>query len=296
MSVSALNTASPPGSAEAGSVAEVSAVKLPERPELVPKYFDTDRIVTPADNPAYTPAMLADLRDSMREDGQRMPAWICPDESLPEDQRLCLDGNRRLAVARMLGLKFWAFELKHSVTEQERIRLTFSDNFLRRRMSIEEIAERAARYVTLANCTQGEAAKHLNISPATLSRAFGDRRIPLHLKERADRLGLSIRSLIASLQMELMEQAIEFAETPVPDGKKPTRDQVAVFNRQLKKSGKHKSRKPKAVTLRINGRTVTFGVSEHDSAASVAEDFKSIATRLGKLAEVPPEGWHFHFV
>ena len=65
-----------------------------------------------------------------------------------------------------------------------------------------------------------------------------------------------------------MAQAVEFAETPRPDGKKPTRDQVALFIQQLKKNGKPKGRKPKDVTLRINGRAVTLAVGETDSAGS----------------------------
>ena len=267
----------------------------PGRVELVPLYFGTDQIVTPADNPAYSPPQLADLMESMREYRQLMPGWVCPSPELAENQRLCLEGNRRLAVARQLGLPFWAFDLGRFVPEDERIKLTFQHNHSRRVMSREEIAERAARYIEITGCTAGDAARLLNVSGPTLSRAFGERRILPELRERADGLGLTIRSLIAAVPVALMAQAVEFAEKPDPSGKKPTRDQVSLFIRQLKKHGRPKGRKDKAVTLRMGGRAVTLTVSDKDTAYTVAEDLKAIASKLGKHAEVQPDGWPFLF-
>ena len=83
----------------------------PEALELVPKYFNPALIVTPDDNPAYSPPQLADLLESMRDFQQLVPGWVAPAPHLRDDQRLCLEGNRRLAVARQLGLPFWAFDL-----------------------------------------------------------------------------------------------------------------------------------------------------------------------------------------
>lgn len=51
---------------------------LASRPELVPKYFDTELVITPNDNPVYTPAMLNDLLESMRACQQLVPGWVCP--------------------------------------------------------------------------------------------------------------------------------------------------------------------------------------------------------------------------
>jgi ParB/RepB/Spo0J family partition protein len=186
------------------SVAAMKPVTHPlDREQLVPKFFDPESIVTPPDNPVYSPAMLDDLLADIREHRQLMPGWIAPSPDLPAGKWLCLEGNRRLAVVRLLGLPFWAFELAAAVAEEERIRLTFSHNFIRRRMSSEEIAERAARFMELTDCTAAEAARKLNVSPPTLSRAFGEKRIPAELKPRADRLGLSIRSLVAAVPLPL---------------------------------------------------------------------------------------------
>ena len=105
------------------SIATLNAVERPsEQADLVPIYFDADLVVTPDDNPVYTPAMLADLLESVREHGQLVPGWVCPSPDLPPNKRLCVEGNRRVAVARQLGLPFWAFDLGRPVLEQERIR------------------------------------------------------------------------------------------------------------------------------------------------------------------------------
>jgi len=278
------------------SAAIAKAVSRPPEPvELTPQYFDTELIVTPDDNPVYSPAMLADLLPGMQEHGQLVPGWVGPSPDLPEHQRICHEGNRRLAVARLLGLRFWAFDLGRFVPEPERIELTFQHNHSRRVMSREEIAQRAGRYIELTGCTAAEAAKHLNISGATLSRAFGEQRILPELKARTEQLGATIRSVIASAPAEYMAQAVEFAETSGQHGRKPSRDQVSLFIRQLKKSGEPKGRKAKPVTLRLNGRTVTVTVSDKDSASIVAEDLKAIAAKLGKHADVPPDGWPFLF-
>ena len=267
----------------------------PDRVELVPQYFHTELIVTPEGNPVYTPAMLADLLPSVQKHGQLAPGWVCPSPELAENQRLCVEGNRRLAVARLLGMQFWAFDLLRFAPRTRADRADVHHHQSRRVMSREEVAERAARYMELTGCTAAEAAKLLDVSGPELSRAFGERRIPPELKSRADLLGLSIRSLIAAAPQACMAQALEFAETPDASGKKRTRDQVAEFIRQLKQNGKPKSRKTKTVPLRINGRLVTVTLDDRDSAISVAEDLKAIVARLGKHADVRPDGWPFLF-
>ncbi len=95
-----------------------------------------------------------------------------------------------------------------------------------------------------------------------------------------------------------MSQAVEFALKPGDDGKRPTRDQVSAFIRQLRKQGDSRpsGKRPRAVTLRMNGRTVTVTVdAERDSASGVAEDLKAIVGKLRQHADVPPDGWPFLF-
>jgi ParB-like chromosome segregation protein Spo0J len=269
----------------------------PAQAELVPKYFDTDLIVGSPDNQVYTPEMVADLLPSVQERGFLVPGLVGPWPGLPtENHRRCHNGHRRLAVARILNLPFWAFDIGRVVDEAEQIELLFAHHQCQRAMNLAEIAERAARYIELKQCTDAVAAKALRVSPTTLCRAFGEKRILPELKSRTDLLTLSVRSLVAAAPAALMSQAVDFALTAREDGKKPTRDQVAAFIQQLKKSsGQPKGRKAKTVTLRLNGRVVTFTVDDRDSATSVGEDLKAIVAKLGKHADVPPDGWHFLF-
>lgn len=276
--------------------AGTTSVIPPARPELVPRYFDTKVLVSPEGNPVYTPTVLAalELVASIKQLGQLVPGWVCPSPDLPPEKRIVIEGNGRAAVASMLGIQFWAFDLGRFVPEQERIVLTFNHNGCRRNMSLEEIAERASRYIELTGCTAAEAAKQLNVSAVKMSRAFGDRRVPTELRPKADLLITSTRSLIAATPAPLMPKALDFASTAGPDGKLPTRDLVSAYIQQLKADGK-KPGKKKSVTLRHCGRVVTISVNQRDSTATVADDLKAIAAKLGRHADVSPDGWKFLF-
>jgi hypothetical protein len=264
--------------------------------DMVLKHFPPELIVSPPENPVYTPEMVADLVPSVEQFGFLVPGLVGPCPDVPPEKRLCHEGNRRLAVARILGIPFWAFDIGRVVEEAERIELLFHHHQCRRLMTMAEIAERAARYIELKQCPDAVAAQVLRVSPATLSRAFGETRIPAEYRERADRLGRSIRSALAAAPVAAMAKVLSFAETARADGKKPTRDQVVAFIQQLRKQSNGKSGgKPKNVTLRMNGRAVTLAVDEKDSATSVAEDLKALATALGKHSGVEPEGWRFLF-
>jgi ParB/RepB/Spo0J family partition protein len=261
---------------------------------LSPVFLDPALIETQADNPVYTEAELSDLLASYPVHGQLEPAHVCPSQT--EGKFICLDGARRLAVCRILGLQYWAFVHPEYVPDAGQIVRTFHHNYTRRRMSPEEVATRAARFLEIDGGSNANAAKHLNISTAALSRALGEDRIPEKFRARTALLGRSVRWLISAVPESQMEEAISFAETIGPNGKPPIRDQVSVFIRELKKSTPRKSSKPKAITLRQCGRAVTLTVTATDNAETVAADFRAIAAKLGKdAARVPPEGWPFLF-
>ena len=160
----------------------------------------------------------------------------------------------------------------------------------RRVMGREEIVQRAARFMEITNCTLAQAAKPLNLSVPMLSKLIGERRILPELKERTDRLALSVRFLISAVPPERMQKVVAFAEQPGT-----TRDQVATFIRDLKAEDKPSGRPPRQITLTLGGRKVTLSVGDKDTAYTVAEDLKAIAAKLGKHAEVAPEGWPFLF-
>lgn len=125
-------------------------IELPSDPatsagqvEIVPRLFPTEMIVSLPENPVYTTAMLADLVPSVEKHGFLVPGMVAPSPDLPsEEHRQCLEGHRRLAVARLLNRPFWAFDLGRFVPEEERIELMFQHHQCRRVMDLAEIAER----------------------------------------------------------------------------------------------------------------------------------------------------------
>jgi len=264
--------------------------------EMHLKFFDAAKIIPSEPEPVIPSAFHLELLEDLRQRPQRLPGFVHPDPALAEDERRCLEGHHRLWCCKQLGKPFWAFDLGRFVEELERIELIVGTNSLRRVMPRDELAARAARYIELKQCSAAEAAKRLGVSPPTLSRAFGESRIPLALKLRADRLGLSIRSLVAAAPPAVMEAAIAYAETPDPaTGKLATRDAVSLHIRQLKKGGRSKEPKPKVIRLELEGRLITICITEGDVASEVAKELKAIASKLSGLGEMEPDGWPYHF-
>jgi ParB-like chromosome segregation protein Spo0J len=272
------------------------ANKPSERTKPLAVNFDTKLIVVPPGYPEPKRAVMDALLPSIRVHGQMVPGFVGRSSSLPDNQRVLIEGIHRFEADKILGLPFYAFDLDREYSHAERITLTMQLNHVRRIMSREEIASLASIFMEETGCTAAQASGRLLVSPATLSRAFGDARIPEEWKQAAGQLAPTIRSLIAAVPPSLMGRAVDFALTEV-DGKRPTRDAVGLFIRQLRKDGQGKVGKAKVIALRINGRLVTVKLAEGDAAASVVKDLQAIATRLSskELANVSPDGWPFLF-
>lgn len=261
----------------------------PELANRVPKLYDARKVIPPRGNPPADPLRVKALVDSIGVKGQYSAAFICKSEEVADDEWLCLEGNTRAEACRVLNRPLLAIDLERRFSELEQIKFCFDNNYLRRVMSMEEVRERAHRFMVLSKCTSAVAAKTLGISPATLSRAFGDTRIAPPLRERAELLGPSSRYLISTVPPALQEKALEYAET-----ENPTRDELAAFIKQLKK-GDGASPKPKVISIPFNGRLVSFSVTDADTVATVTKDVQALLSRLGKHAEVPPDGWGYLF-
>ena len=161
--------------------------------------FDTASCLPPEDNrPADRPGINS-LIEGIRANGQLVPGLVCPHPELPGKYEI-LDGVGRWSACGKLGILFRAMLLPAPVPEAERIMLRLQHNVIRRNMTMDEIADDAARYISLKGCTQEEAAQELALSSATISRALTTkRRIPAELKPMAEALRPSIVSMIAAL-------------------------------------------------------------------------------------------------
>jgi hypothetical protein len=136
----------------------------------------------------------------------------------------------------------------------------------------------------------------LSLTTPTLSRITSVKRIPPHERTRAESVCPSVCWVIAPLPTpEAISQALDFATEPGPDGRKPSRDEVAAFCARLKNGDKPNAGKAKTVTRKLNGRSVTLTLGDKDTAYSVSEDLKALAKQLSMHTNVEPRGWPFLF-
>jgi ParB/RepB/Spo0J family partition protein len=265
---------------------------MPETPVLE---FDTASCLPPEDNrPGDRPGIQC-LVEGIRANTQLVPGLICPHPDLPGKYQI-LDGVGRWFACGRLGIPFRAMLLPAPVPEAERIKLRLQHNVIRRNMTQDEIADDAARYMSLMQCTQEEAAQELTLSSATVSRALAvRRRIPAELKPMAELVRPSVASMIAALpSVEAMRKAFEHASAPGGNGKLPTRDQMTVYVEQFKKK---KPREARVKTLRgtVEGRKVELGLLPGESTETVIEFLRSLAAKLGKYRDLPPDNLGFLF-
>jgi ParB family chromosome partitioning protein len=258
-------------------------------PEFPIHDHDTALCLPPEDNRPGDRPGIHQLINSIRDHGQLVPGLVCPHSDWP-DKYLILDGVGRWFACDRLGLPFRAGRLAAAVPEVGRIRLRLQHNVIRRNMTPDEIADDAARYMALRQCTQEEAARELHLSSATLSRALtAKRRIPAELKPLAEAVRPSIASLIAALpDAEAMRQAFGHATTPGKNGRLPTRDQMALYVEQFKKP-KDGNSKPKVLRGTVEGRRVELGLIPGESTDAVIKFLQSLAGKLGKYRDLPPE-------
>ena len=173
------------------------------------------------------------LRLSIRQaGGVKVPIFIGPcrtDGLFP-----VLDGNTRVAAARLEGFtEVPAILVEEELDEIGLIEFGALHNGVRRVMSPEEWAIKAERLIALLNCSQEEAARRLDRSPASISRYLTTLLLPEKHAERARLLAGSVRSLLAGIKDAThQDQAVEYASTPGPDKKLPSRLMVEL---QIKK-------------------------------------------------------------
>jgi ParB/RepB/Spo0J family partition protein len=255
--------------------------------------FEITTCLPPDDNrPAERPG-INHLIEGIRANGQLVPGLLCPH---PESsgKYLILDGVGRWFACGRLAMPFRAMLLPTAVSEAERIKLRLQHNVIRRNMTQDEIADDAARFMTLMHCTQEEAAHELTLSSATVSRALAvKRRIPAELKPMAEAVRPSVASMIAALPtVEAMRRAFEHASTPGKTGKLPTRDQMHVYVEQFKKQREARVRSLRGT---VDGRKVELGLLPGESTESVVEFLRLLATKLGKYRDLSPDNLGFLF-
>jgi hypothetical protein len=135
----------------------------------------------------------------------------------------------------------------------------------------------------LGDTTWQEVARKLDRTPSTITAYLSVLRCPPLLKPRMAGLSPSIVRLICGMKYRPgMEQAIEFAHTPI-SGRKPTMREVADSIRDLS-AGHHRPR-PRRVSIDFNEMPMSFCLQEDYSVRSVTQQLSDFISKLNSVSE-----------
>lgn len=245
--------------------------------------FDPAECVSPEDNRPVNDDELGELLESLRQDGQIVSGIVSVHPTLP-GKKLVVAGNRRKRCCELLDIPFRAAFIDRVLTRVEIIRIRVGENVHRKNPSPFQLCQDVSEYMEERKlATWMEVSRELSLSPATICRITSVKRIPAELRPKAESVCPSVCWLIASLRSnDAMHRALAYAATVGPDGKLPTRDQVARFVQQLKGKKPPPPPKLKPIVMVIDGRRFEVDRLVDDSVETLVEAFKSAAAELRK--------------
>jgi hypothetical protein len=260
--------------------------------------FDPADCITPDDNRAVNDAGLTDLLPSVRADGQLVAGIVSRHPTL-QGKLLVVAGCRRKRCCELIGIPFRPVLIDRVLPRAEIIRIRVKENVLRKNPKPFELCTEVCDYKAERGLeTWTEVGEELNLLPAAMSRITSVRHIPPELKTKAELVCPSVCWLIASLKKhpDAMRRAFDFASTPGPDGKLPSRDAVRRYIEPLKKGKKPgQAPAPKALKGTIDGRPVQIGIKPDDSTDTVIEWLRGVAAKMAKYRDLPPDNLAFLF-
>jgi ParB-like chromosome segregation protein Spo0J len=243
--------------------------------------------------PGNRPVTIEDVKDLLPSMGnpaigQQLAGivYLNPD-GIPKN--LCADGNRRLFVCRVLGLKFKAIVLDKapSNTELRRIRLT--TNFIRKGMTAEQIAADIAAHIEETGDTQEATADYFGISAGYVSKLL-DRKNLLpeleHLRGNAGICSDVVRIIAGMRTAEMQRQLAAKVLTLVATNGKAKRDIVEEYAKRMK--GGNGRKKDKAMKISYGGVAAVV-------KGNVIEALKAFGAKLAEAIKrierdnLPPE-------
>jgi ParB-like chromosome segregation protein Spo0J len=176
--------------------------------------LDPAFVLTSECNPPIPLDSISGLLESIRTYQQLVIGIVALHPEKP-GYWICLDGNRRLLVCRILGIRFKAVEHSGKVTKGSLAATRIAANRSRRQMSDEELAADLAIIVEEDGCTQAEAARKHGVSSthASQSKCFSKRAVSAVKQALANRtivqeVGRMIALAPAAQQEELLARAI----------------------------------------------------------------------------------------
>jgi ParB/RepB/Spo0J family partition protein len=262
---------------------------MPADPRIIDVELDLLDATDP-DDPAHSDG-IDQLIESLKERDNLVPILLSAHPKSPGRYEI-QDGHRRVHGLRHLGKKTArAIVLAEPVGEREQIELYLLHNGLRKTLGAADIASRAERYMELTGASQREAAERLKISPAKLSRDLNDAAMPPEFREATKGLAVAVRQLFLPVRdKKVRDAAIAFARTPLPGGKLPSRDDVALY---LKRAigAPNKAKRPKTAEIKARQGSVVQGLRLRADApiTQVIEELKGLVTAIAKHQDLPTD-------
>jgi ParB/RepB/Spo0J family partition protein len=255
-------------------------------PPIIVVEVDPAKVHPAKGNRIVTTELVSDLLPSIQEDGQAVPAILFAHPTLPGEY-CAADGNRRTLVARILARTLKAVVLATAPTEDELDRLRVAVNFLQKKETSYELAERINAWMKRNGASQKAAAAHFRLSEPTVSKIVNKAlsAIPAVVQAELDKqICPDIGRLLATLPKEKQAQTLEHV---LKNGL--TRDQLEPLAAQIR--GFQRA-KPKPVTATDGEATVKIpsGWSLQkviEFAAKLQDAAKHAMKAQGTIAALP---------
>lgn len=262
--------------------------------EVVREYDPAD-CITPDDNRVVHDAELDDLLPSMRSQGQLVPGIVCPIPSQP-GKVLVVAGARRKRCCELAGISFKAVLIDRPLSRAEIIRIRVKENVLRRNPKPFELCQEVCDYKAERGLqTWLEVGEELGLLPTAMSRITSVRHVPAELRPQAELVCPSVCWVIASLKnVDAMRRAFAFATAGGPDGI-PSRDAVLRFITSLKSKKAAPAPKVRLLKGKVEGRPLQIGILPGESTDAVVEWLRSVAAKMAKYRDLPPDSLAFLF-
>lgn len=260
-------------------------------PPIIVVEVDPARVHPAKGNRLISPELVADLLPSIQEDGQAVPAILFVHPTLPGEY-CAADGNRRTLVARILARTLKAIVLAKAPSEDELDRLRIAVNFLQKKETSYELAERITAWMKRNGASQKAAAAHFRLSEPTVSKILRKSKsaIPAVVQAELEKqicpdIGRLLALLPEEKQAPMLKEVME---------KKLTRDQLEPVIAQMRgfqrakgkpitvTDGEATAKLPSALALQ---KVVEFATKLSDAAKRVIKAGGTVADLPGLFAQ-----------
>lgn len=250
--------------------------------------IDPDDGITPDSNRPIRDEDIVELLEDMRANGQQFPGQGAPHATLPRKYVVSC-GNKRKRCCKLLNIPFRLEVLDRPYLPGEVVQFSIGDHLKRKNPDVFELSHEVTAFkLERKIATWAEVAEELRLTPPTLSRILGVKRYTEELRAMTNGLCGTTIQIIGKLEThDMMRQALAFASSPDDKGNLPSKSQVELFIKRLK--GTKRGRKPKCLSIKIEGRTATIELKPGDKGEQIGIFGEALTKRVAKYRDIPAE-------